>query len=125
MRTFLFTLHILTCVSLIIVVLIQRGKGANMGAMLGGGGSQTVFGARGAGNFLTKLTTGLSTVCASMGCDPSELCVVLAGDFARRPLACELANCRSGWRLAAPAAVALAMGLQHSIRTQFEWAYQL
>lgn len=62
MRTFLFTLHILTCISLIIVVLIQRGKGANMGAMLGGGGSQTVFGARGAGNFLTKLTTGAAAV---------------------------------------------------------------
>jgi len=62
MRTFLFTLHILTCVSLIIVVLIQRGKGANMGAMLGGGGSQTVFGARGSGNFLTKLTTGAAIV---------------------------------------------------------------
>lgn len=62
MRTFLFTLHILTCVSLVIVVLIQRGKGANMGAMLGGGGSQTVFGARGAGNFLTKLTTGAAIV---------------------------------------------------------------
>jgi len=57
MRTFLYTLHIVTCLSLVIVVLIQRGKGADMGAMLGGGGSQTVFGARGAGNFLTRLTT--------------------------------------------------------------------
>ena len=57
MRTFLYTLHIITCISLVIVVLIQRGKGADMGAMLGGGGSQTVFGARGAGNFLTKITT--------------------------------------------------------------------
>jgi preprotein translocase subunit SecG len=57
MRTFLYTLHIVTCLSLVVVVLIQRGKGADMGAMLGGGGSQTVFGARGAGNFLTKLTT--------------------------------------------------------------------
>jgi preprotein translocase subunit SecG len=62
MRTFLFTLHILTCVSLIIVVLIQRGKGSDMGAMLGGGGSNTVFGARGAGNFLTKLTTGAAVI---------------------------------------------------------------
>ncbi|MEZ4216706.1 MAG: preprotein translocase subunit SecG [Myxococcota bacterium] len=62
MRTFLYTLHILTCLSLIVVVLIQRGKGADMGAMLGGGGSQTVFGPRGAGNFLTKLTTGAAIV---------------------------------------------------------------
>jgi preprotein translocase subunit SecG len=58
MRTFLYTLHIITCLSLVVVVLIQRGKGADMGAMLGGGGAQTVFGARGAGNFLTKFTTG-------------------------------------------------------------------
>lgn len=58
MRTFLYTLHIITCLSLLVVVLIQRGKGADMGAMLGGGGAQTVFGARGAGNFLTKFTTG-------------------------------------------------------------------
>ena len=62
MRTFLFTLPILTCVSLIIVVLIQRGKGSDMGAMLGGGGSNTVFGARGAGNFLTKLTTSAAII---------------------------------------------------------------
>ncbi len=62
MRTFLYTLHILTCLSLIVVVLIQRGKGADMGAMLGGGGSNTVFGARGAGNFLTRLTTGAAIV---------------------------------------------------------------
>lgn len=58
MDTFLTTLHILASVSLIIVVLLQRGRGSDMGAMLGGGGSQTVFGARGAGNFLTKLTAG-------------------------------------------------------------------
>lgn len=62
MRTFLYTLHIVTCLSLIVVVLIQRGKGADMGAMLGGGGSQTVFGARGAGNFLTRLTTGAAVL---------------------------------------------------------------
>jgi len=62
MRTFLYTLHVLTCLSLIVVVLIQRGKGADMGSMLGGGGSQTVFGPRGAGNFLTKLTTGAAIV---------------------------------------------------------------
>ena len=62
MRTFLYTLHIITCLSLVVVVLIQRGKGADMGAMLGGGGAQTVFGARGAGNFLTKFTTGAAIV---------------------------------------------------------------
>ena len=43
---------------LIVLVLLQHGKGADIGVSLGAGASQTVFGARGAGNFLTKLTTG-------------------------------------------------------------------
>ena len=42
---------------LIAVVLLQRGRGADIGAVFGGGASNTVFGSRGAGNFLTKLTT--------------------------------------------------------------------
>ena len=58
MSTFLIALHVLACLVLILVVLLQRGKGSDMGAALGGGGSNTVFGSRGAGNFLTKLTTG-------------------------------------------------------------------
>ena len=49
--------HVLACVFLIVVVLLQTGKGADMGAVFGGG-SQTLFGSSGAGNFLTKLTTG-------------------------------------------------------------------
>ena len=58
MHTFLLVLHVMVCFILILVVLLQRGKGSDMGAALGGGGSNTVFGSRGAGNFLTKLTTG-------------------------------------------------------------------
>ncbi len=58
MHTFLIVLHVMVCFILILVVLLQRGKGGDMGAALGGGGSNTVFGSRGAGNFLTKLTTG-------------------------------------------------------------------
>jgi preprotein translocase subunit SecG len=57
MVTFLTVLHITVCVVLIVVVLLQRGKGSDIGAALGGGGSNTVFGGRGAGNFLTKITT--------------------------------------------------------------------
>ena len=58
MVTFLTGLHIVVCVFLIIVVLLQAGKGGGMGiAFGGGGGSQTVFGSSGAGNFLTKLTS--------------------------------------------------------------------
>jgi preprotein translocase subunit SecG len=57
MTTFLTVLHIMACVVLVAVVLLQRGKGSDIGAALGGGGSNTVFGSRGAGSFLTKLTT--------------------------------------------------------------------
>jgi preprotein translocase subunit SecG len=46
------------CLVLIVLVLLQHGKGADIGVSLGSGASNTVFGARGAGNFLTKLTTG-------------------------------------------------------------------
>ncbi len=62
MSTFLIALHIIACLVLILVVLLQRGKGSDMGAALGGGGSNTVFGGRGAGNFLTKLTSGCAVV---------------------------------------------------------------
>jgi preprotein translocase subunit SecG len=54
----LYVVHILVCVFLIMVVLLQAGKGGGMGiAFGGGGGSQTVFGSSGAGNFLTRLTS--------------------------------------------------------------------
>jgi preprotein translocase subunit SecG len=54
----LYALYYAVCVFLIVVVLLQHGKGADIGVSLGAGSSNTVFGARGAGNFLTKLTTG-------------------------------------------------------------------
>jgi preprotein translocase subunit SecG len=57
MQTFLYTLHFIVCFVLITVVLLQRGKGADLGASLGGGGANTIFGSRGAGNFLTRITT--------------------------------------------------------------------
>ena len=57
MQTFVYTLHFVACFVLIGVVLLQRGKGADLGASLGGGGANTIFGSRGAGNFLTKITT--------------------------------------------------------------------
>jgi preprotein translocase subunit SecG len=55
---FLTVLHVMVCVVLVVVVLLQHGKGADIGAVFGGGASNTVFGSRGAGNFLTRLTTG-------------------------------------------------------------------
>lgn len=53
----ILTLHILVCLFLIAVILLQAGKGADIGATFGAGGSQTLFGARGAATFLSKMTT--------------------------------------------------------------------
>ncbi len=56
--TILFTIiHVLICSFLILVILLQQGRGGGMGAAFGGA-SQQVFGGAGAGNFLTRLTEG-------------------------------------------------------------------
>lgn len=57
MITMLITLHVVICVLLVVTVLLQFGKGAEMGAVMGGGASQAVFSSSAKGNFLTKLTT--------------------------------------------------------------------
>jgi preprotein translocase subunit SecG len=62
MTTILVIVHITVALILIGVVLIQRGQGADMGASFGGGGAQTLFGSRGSGSFLGKLTGGLAAV---------------------------------------------------------------
>ncbi len=62
MTTVLTIIHVLVCFILVAVVLLQRGRGAEIGAVFGGGASSTVFGSRGAGNFLTKLTTAAAVV---------------------------------------------------------------
>lgn len=59
MLSFLLFIHTVLCLTLIGLVLIQQGKGADMGAAFGGG-SNTVFGAGGAADFITKLTTGMA-----------------------------------------------------------------
>jgi preprotein translocase subunit SecG len=58
MFTFLVILYIFVCVFLILVVLVQQGRGADLAGAFGGGGSQQTFGPRGATTFLHKLTTG-------------------------------------------------------------------
>ena len=57
MHTVLLMLHVMLGLALIGVILIQKGKGADIGAAFGGGSSQTVFGGRGPTTFLHKLTT--------------------------------------------------------------------
>ena|SRR5882672_8811823 len=58
MIVLLVILHVLISLFLILVVLLQQGKGADLAGAFGGGGSQTAFGARGATTLLHKLTTG-------------------------------------------------------------------
>jgi len=53
-------LHVVVCGLIILFVLVQQGKGASMGPAFGSGASGTVFGSRGAGGFLLKLTTFLA-----------------------------------------------------------------
>ena len=57
MITLVTLLHVLVCIFLILVILLQAGKGGGMGAGLGGGGSQTVFGGRDSQTFLGKVTS--------------------------------------------------------------------
>lgn len=58
MMTILIVLHVVICILLVVTVLLQFGKGAEMGAVMGGGGaSQAVFSSSAKGNFMTRLTT--------------------------------------------------------------------
>jgi preprotein translocase subunit SecG len=56
MQTFVLVVHIILAIMMIVLILVQHGKGADAGASFGGGGAATVFGASGSGNFLTRLT---------------------------------------------------------------------
>lgn len=62
MTTLIAILHVITSLFIIGVVLLQSGKGAEMGATFGSGGSQSVFGASGGGNFMTRVTTAAAVV---------------------------------------------------------------
>lgn len=67
----LIVAYLIVALGLIGLVLIQQGKGADMGASFGGGGSNTVFGSSGSGNFLTRTTAILATfffvICLLLG----------------------------------------------------------
>lgn len=54
--------HLLVAVALIALILLQRGKGADIGASFGAGASQTLFGSAGSGNALTRMTAWLSAI---------------------------------------------------------------
>lgn len=61
MATLVVIVHLLACIALIAIVLLQTGKGAEMGAAFGGA-SQTLFGGSGGSSFMSKLTTGAAVI---------------------------------------------------------------
>ena len=61
MATFLMIVHVLVCFIVVLVVLLQAGKGADIGATFGGS-SNTLFGSRGSASFLTKLTAAAGAI---------------------------------------------------------------
>lgn len=62
MYQFVLLFHVFAAICLIALVLVQQGKGATMGAAFGSGASQTVFGSRGSGSFLFRVTIGFILV---------------------------------------------------------------
>ena len=62
METLIWVLHIISAVSVIVLVLLQHGKGADMGAAFGSGSSGSLFGASGSANFLSRTTGVLAAV---------------------------------------------------------------
>ncbi len=54
--TLVIIVHLIVCIALILIILLQTGKGADIGAVFGGGSSHTVFGSTGAATFLSKVT---------------------------------------------------------------------
>src|SRR5690242_12038617 len=62
MYQFILLIHVFAAAIIIALVLVQQGKGATMGAAFGSGASQTIFGSRGSGSFLFRLTIGLAAV---------------------------------------------------------------
>lgn len=62
METVLYIVHVLVCIAMLPIILLQAGKGGGVSATFGGGGSGTVFGSRGASTFLTKVTSGAAMI---------------------------------------------------------------
>ena len=69
LMTVLMVVQVLAALGVIVLVLLQHGKGADMGAAFGSGASGSLFGASGSANFMSRTTGGLATVffCATLG----------------------------------------------------------
>ena len=62
MEHFVIAVHVLLAIGIVALVMLQQGKGAEMGASFGSSGSQSVFGAGGGSTFLSKMTTGAAVI---------------------------------------------------------------
>ena len=91
MSVILVMLHMLVSIALIAIVLLQSGKGAEMGASFGASGSQSVFGAGGGSTFMSKLTTGaaiifmLTSLTLAYRSSHSGTSSIMAGKVAPKP----------------------------------------
>lgn len=92
MQTVVLVLHIIAAVAIVVLVLVQHGKGADMGAAFGSGSAGSLFGSAGASNFLSRATGILAAVffATSMGLTyfstaPSKSGGVTSGIEAARP----------------------------------------
>lgn len=68
MVTALYILHVIVCLAMLPIILLQSGKGGGVSAVFGGGGGGSAMSSRGASNFLTRMTTGAAIVfmCTSL-----------------------------------------------------------
>lgn len=62
MYAFVVVIHVIVSIALILIILLQTGKGADIGAVFGGGSSNTLFGSTGPTSFLSKLTAGAAII---------------------------------------------------------------
>lgn len=69
METIVWSIHVVAAVVMVVLVLLQQGKGADMGAAFGSGSAGSVFGASGSANFMSRTTAVIATVffCTSLG----------------------------------------------------------
>ncbi|MBA2483418.1 MAG: preprotein translocase subunit SecG [Nitrosomonas sp.] len=69
METIVWSIHVVAAVVMVVLVLLQQGKGADMGAAFGSGSAGSVFGASGSSNFMSRTTAVIATVffCTSLG----------------------------------------------------------
>jgi len=83
-KGFTYGLHIVVCIVMILAILLQAGKSAGIGSALGGGGSQTLFGAGGGQGFLAKFTTAAAIIFMLTSIGLAKLSTPSEGGFEKK-----------------------------------------